>query len=183
MAGFCMGRAGAKHSTRRIQGCIFCVGGEIWDIRIGLGVGIGQKYPPIVARKVVGQVFDRSLSFILTMHKRFLFSLTLSAVCRVPKILPLIQVDYLTTQSQPSSLPPTLHPQTLTRNPKIKPLPPQTPRISHADFPTRRFDRSLPIACFAESFNHTDRSREVTNRATRNCEAEGWESGAGRVER
>ena len=86
---------------------------------------------------------------------------------------------HLPTHPQHSTLPaPTNHPHTLARNLEIETLPSQTPRIGNADFPARRFDRSLPVAGFAESFGHADRRWEIADCAARSYEAECWESGA-----
>lgn len=47
---------GAKHSTGEFKCGILCVEWEDMDIRIRVGIGIGQKYPH-VARKAVSFVF------------------------------------------------------------------------------------------------------------------------------
>jgi hypothetical protein len=112
-------------------------------IRIGVGIGLGQKYPPIVARKVV-RFSDRLLSFCF------------SAFAYLPKLLAclhlvpesLFDVSSVSGVSHQGRLPPSHLPspnpvRTLTPPSHSPPSPPhsqslsQTPSLADSPNPPR----------------------------------------------
>ena len=127
--------------------------------------------------------FDKLLSFIfIIMHTPLFFCVVADLFNPTSSVSRVSHHGKIPSRSQHSTLPLTVHPHALTRDLEIETLPSYTPRICYPDFPTRRFDRSLPIAGFAESFGHADGRREMADCAARSCEAECWEGGAMRID-